>query len=260
MNATDKLKGMTLLIGKKPVEGCLLVAFTLKGQLKTLSLGAPNSVPGSVSRCKAAEGVAHCKLAIDQNGKMVITNLKQENVTYVNGMEVQSKKVGPDSTVELGMDRYAINIGTIVENVAKAIDKVMPPPPKEYSISHLEAVWTDYDTRRTNEQLSEQKKNNLQRLGGILSSCGILFMFFEGMGNLRFVFTGVSVVIALVFFFRGLNTSNSLLMRLKKIDEDFQQKYVCPNPDCRHYLGNKPYHLLRQDKSCPWCKCRYVEK
>ena len=33
--------------------------------------------------------------------------------------------------------------------------------------------------------------------------------------------------------------------------------YVCPNPECRHFLGYQPYKLILQHKKCPWCKSKF---
>ena len=93
----DRLKGKTILIGKEPGQGRLLVSVSGK-----TAVGASNSVPNSVSRCKVAEGVAHAKITVDQSGNMVLTNMKTENVTYVNGSEIASKRILPSNTVELG--------------------------------------------------------------------------------------------------------------------------------------------------------------
>lgn len=263
MGIIDNLKGKTILIGKEPGNGRLFVSVMINGQPKTAAIGEMNSVPNSVSRCKPAENTAHCKIEVDATGNLTVTNLKPQNVTYVNGAEIVSKKVKQDGVIELGKDRYSVNVNTIIETASKIVSSVCPPPPppqKEYSIRHLQRVWEDYDLQRTNEQLAEQKRNNFQKLGGICSSCGILFMFIEGMGYFRFILTGASMVIALIFFIRGMNTSNSLLLKLKEIDADFRKKYVCPNSKCNHFMGNIPYDVLRQNKKCPYCGCEFNEK
>ena len=266
MNVLDILKGRTILVGKEPGNGRLFVSVQIKGQPKTAAIGEMYSVPNSVSRCKPAENTAHCKIEVDATGNIIVTNLKPQNVTYVNGAEIVSKKVKPDGMIELGKDRYSINVNTIIETASKIVkssgvigDDSNVNEKKAYSIKHLEKVWNEYDSARTNEQLAESKRNNIQRLGGICSSCGILFMFIEGMGDLRFILTGFSVLIALVFFLRGMNTSNSLLLRLKELDTEFRKKYICPNKDCKHFVGNIPYDVLRTNKKCPYCGCSYKE-
>ena len=39
----------------------------------------------------------HCKVVTDDKGGYIITNLKPENVTYVNGVQIESKHI-PEKT------------------------------------------------------------------------------------------------------------------------------------------------------------------
>lgn len=87
----ERLKGKTILVGKEPGQGRLLVAVLETG--KAAAIGSPGCVPNSVSRCKPADGVAHVKITIDQSENMVLTNMKPQNVTFINGTEIVSKHV-----------------------------------------------------------------------------------------------------------------------------------------------------------------------
>ena len=148
MAKIDNLKGKTILVGKEPGNGRLFVSVKINGQPKTAAYGEMNSVPNSVSRCKPAENTAHCKIEIDTTGNLIVTNLKPQNVTYVNGAEIVSKRVKPDGMLELGKDRYLVSVSTILETASKIVAKVSPtppPPPEEYSIKHLQKVWDDYN-------------------------------------------------------------------------------------------------------------------
>ena len=113
----ERLKGKTILIGKEPGQGRLLVA--IQGNGKSAAIGAPGSVPACVSRCKPSEGVAHAKITVDQTGNMTITNMKPQNVTFVNGSEIASKRVSSSNTVELGKDRFSINLPVVIETAKK---------------------------------------------------------------------------------------------------------------------------------------------
>ena len=93
MISIENLKGKTILVGKEPGNGRLFVSVKINGQPKTAAIGEMNSVPNSVSRCKPAENTAHCKIEVDATGNLIVTNLKPQNVTYVNGAEIVSKKV-----------------------------------------------------------------------------------------------------------------------------------------------------------------------
>ena len=151
----DVLKEKTIFIGREPEQGRLLIA--IKGIPKIATLGQINSVPNSVSRCKPAEGVAHCQIEVDQASNMTLTNLKAQNVTFVNGAEIMSKHINMASTVALGKDKFGINV-TEVLNTAQKIMMLVERVPSgngcsgggggtgggPYSILHLKNVWDDY--------------------------------------------------------------------------------------------------------------------
>ena len=241
------------VIGKEEGQHRLLVKI---GQ-KAFVVGSPQSVPNTVSRL-------HCSLSVeytdDQNRKVTkikIQNLKPQNITYVDGQEVESKAIKENSHVQLGLDRYNMDLKQVVDGMRKLLPAAPPPPPETFSLLKLKAVWEEYDCAKMELQLAEQKKNNFRGLGGILSGAGILFMFIPSLGIIRYIATGLSVLIGIFFFIRGMNTNSSLTVKLHDLDEEFRKRYVCPNPRCRHFLGQIPYDVLRQTKGCSYCKCRY---
>lgn len=277
----DRLKGKTILIGKEPGQGRLLVS--VMG--KTAAIGSPNSVPGSVSRCKVAEGVAHVKIAIDQSGNMVMTNMKSQNVTYVNGSEIASKRVLPSNTVELGKDHFKINLPVVIETAKKIVNvsggnggqggnggnsgnggKPVSPV-KKFNIKHLEAIYNDYHSKVIERQRKQKKL-------GILASCSMFFTIGGsafaalankmGMGETAQDYLWILPVVGFIVFFI------SMYMRIKdtSIEDadatnlEYTKRFVCPNPDCGKFLGNMPYELMKTQYSmqCPYCKCEYVEK
>ena len=279
----DRLKGKTILIGKEPGQGRLLVSVSGK----TAAVGASNSVPNSVSRCKVAEGVAHAKITVDQSGNMVLTNMKTENVTYVNGSEIASKRILPSNTVELGKDRFKINLPLVIET-AKKLGTISNwngglggnseqgnnsnssgniSSAKKFNIKHLEAIYNDYHSKVIARQ---QKQKKL----GILASCSMFFTIGGsafaalankmGMGETAQDYLWILPVVGFIVFFI------SMYMRIKdtSIEDadatnlEYTKRFVCPNPDCGKFLGNMPYELMKTQYSmqCPYCKCEFVEK
>lgn len=243
------------IIGKEEGQHRLLV----KNGSKAFVLGVPQSVPNTVSR-------SHCSLSVeysdDQERKVIkikLQNLKPQNITYVNGQEVESKIIKENSHVQLGFDKFDMDLKQVIDGMRKFLLVAPPPFEETFSLLKLKKVWEQYDSAKMKLQLSEQKKNNLRGLGGILSGAGILFMFIPSLGIIRYIATGLSVLIGIVFFIRGMNTNSSLTVKLHDLDEDFRKKYVCPNPSCRHFLGQIPYDVLRQNKGCGYCKCKYKE-
>ncbi|MDE6559848.1 MAG: hypothetical protein K2K75_00545 [Muribaculaceae bacterium] len=269
----DNLKGKTILIGKEPGQGRLLVAIQETG--KCCAIGAPGSVPACVSRCKPAEGSAHAKIAVGYDGCLTLTNMKAQNVTFVNGSEIAFKRISLSNSVELGKDHYSINVPAIIESAGKIASLQMQkdvkpnpqshpqpnPQPSEkkiYNISHLEHVWNDLQAKKKEIQ-AKQKKINLVRSGcGVFTMCAMpcIFLF----GPIGYVLTGIGIL-GNVYSFVGLKNDDTAEV-VEKLNEDFQDRYVCPNPDCNKFLGNMSYRLLKKQYSmhCPYCKSEFVEK
>lgn len=254
----DKLKGKTILIGKEPGQGRLLIAIQENG--KNAAIGAPGSVPSCVSRCKLAEGVAHAKITVDQSGNMILTNMKSQNLTFVNGSEIASKRVSLTNLVELGKDRFGISLPVVIETAKKLVDIVPPPstPANKFNISHLEHVWTNLQTKRKEIQ-AKQKRINLVRSGcGIFTMCAMpcIFLF----GPVGYALTGIGIL-GNIYSFVGLKNDETSDV-IEQLNEEFQDRYVCPNPECNKFLGNISYKLLKKQYSmhCPYCKSEFVEK
>jgi len=253
----DSLKGRTILIGKEPGQGRLLL--TIVGTGKTIALGSAGSVPNSVSRCKVAEGVAHCKIVVGMDGSMTITNMKPQNVTYVDGIEIVSKRITTSSQVALGMDRYQINVATLIQALGKITP---PPPPPPLGIAHLEKIWDDYYA----QTLEIARHRNTLALW-----TRVPMLFTMGSGALValannqdwpkeiFTLTTIMTIIGFVIMLYGFwkSYTDDSVKQSEAIKEDFEQHYVCPNHECRHFLGYKKYSLLKQDKACPYCKSKF---
>ena len=265
----ERLKGKTILIGKEPGQGRLLVA--IQGNGKSAAIGAPGSVPACVSRCKPSEGVAHAKITVDQTGNMTITNMKPQNVTFVNGSEIASKRVSSSNTVELGKDRFSINLPVVIETAKKIVTVVgqQPPQPptnptKKFNISHLKRVWDTYEKeidRIAQQQQETGKKRMLPIMVGSLSGVASPILATLVAVNTLYITVPVAAISFGLYFINYKKKDTSYEER-KEATERFTDEYVCPNPDCNKFLGNISYKLLKKQYSmhCPYCKSEYVEK
>ena len=263
MNNIEILKGKTILVGKEPSNGRLTVSVKINGQFYPTTIGEINSVPNSVSRYKHSESIAHCKFEVDNSGNITVTNLKSQNVTYANGIEIHSKKVKQNGNVELGKDRFSVSISTIIETAIMIVNKVLPPPPsvEEYSIRHLKKVWDEY-----NGKMREIKIR--QRNIGLLSSIPMAFSMLGGLiagvapeiRQYALILTGIALLIMVVGFYKKFTDKS--IEEMEENTEEFQKKYICPNKKkpCNHFLGMVPYNILRQNTKCPYCGCLFNEK
>lgn len=257
----DNLKGKTILLGKEPGQGRLCVAVCGKVAM----LGQPGSVPGCVSRYLHGQNMAHARIDIDADGKMTITNMKPANVTYVDDMEIMSKRITTTSRVTLGKERYVVDLGAVLAAAEKIVKVAEPAPPKEFDISHLSNVWKDY-----HEKILAIRKNQ-QRLG-LMSSAGMLFTLGGGAltalgGQLGFgsavqaLMPFLTVIGAGVFIASFvLRSRDKSIIKTEEATEAFQEHYV--SPCCKKFLGNYSYKLMKKQygMQCPFCKSKFIEK
>ncbi len=250
----DRLKNKTILIGKEPNQGRLLLSININGQNKLTALGEPGSVPNCVSRCKPAEGVAHCKITIDGNGSLTLVNLKPQNTTYVNGSEILSKRISAGADVTLGKDRYPIDITRILDSAKKVVEISQPAQPaKPLSIKHLEKVWLNYE--RTTEEIAiqVQKKGKRRMLPMVIGSASGLVapLLAAVLGTSTLYVTAPISIISFIIYFKVYNEKDTSIEERKAAQNKLIDNYVCPK--CKHYLGQQPYKVLRQNSKCPYC-------
>ena len=88
---------MEIIIGRDEETSKLSVAI---GQQRGV-VGKQSSVPKSVSR-------QHCSITINANNTFELKNLKAQNVTYVNGIPIERKRVTENDVIELGEDHFLL--------------------------------------------------------------------------------------------------------------------------------------------------------
>ena len=236
---------MEIIIGREPVNNRLALS---SGALKT-TIGDKNSVPHSVSR-------THCKIDVDDAGTIILTNLKDENITCVGDVEIQTKRVKDTDSLFLGPDKYEVAVADILEAIKKAEKDARPL--QTYSLAPLEAIWDEYEKDLLNMQIAQAKKANRQRLQGILSLSGTFCAFIEQLSVFRFVVLFLALVCAVFFFWQENKTGSLFAVKKNERDKKFQRDYVCPNPECGCFKGNTPFVSLKNSKSCPVCSCKYT--
>lgn len=239
---------MELVLGRE--SGASRLHIVVNG--KDCFYGAAGSVPRSVSR-------QHCKLIVDDSGNYTIVNLKPENVTYVNGLPVASKRFQPKTDqVELGADRYQLAVPVILK--ALLGDK---EPPKTYSIAHLEKVWDEYHDTKLDMQIKEKKTAAIRSVTGVFSMAAVACGFIPGIAELtalRVLLYAVGLLLAVYFFVKLYRSSSEQPKFMDALDKKFRRNYVCPNPDCKQFMGYQPYEELRRKTTCPCCRSKLTDK
>lgn len=199
--------------------------------------GQLNSVPMDVSR-------HHISLQPAGNGKWQIKNLNERNVTFVNGIAIESKTISERDKIELGNSHYLFSWAALQEPKEETID-----------IRSLKRIWDDYQQEDT--AIRNRQKNN-----GLLASIPLGFSMLGGIiagvapeiREVALVFTGIAFLLFIYGLYRRSQDNSTI--ELKRLQEDFDQKWVCPK--CKRPLTCfRSYTILSQNDACPFCKTKF---
>lgn len=211
---------------------------------KTSYFGQPGSVPKSVSR-------KHCQVKVMEDMSISIEDVTSNNFMYINGVDCKKKNhIKITDTVELGPDHYRLDL----ESIVKAFSSK-----QEWHIGHLKGVYDAYQTEKTKMQVQQGKMNAASMLPGMISMISMLLMIVWDSTTPRLVLGTVAVIGMLFFFIYRNRSATSNPQKTKQLEDDFREHYRCPNPTCSHFLGTTPYKELLKNKSCPYCKGKFVE-
>ena len=126
-----------------------------------------------------------------------------------------------------------------------------------YSIAPLLDVWDEYENARLQMQIDAQKFSTITSITGILMPMGMVAALIPGMEHLRFVFIGISLLFAIVFFVIRWKKSNTGPLKQKELTDNFKRSYVCPNPKCKRGLAGYSSDELVKLVCCPHCKVKF---
>ena len=199
--------------------------------------GKADSVPMDVSR-------HHISLQPAGEGKWVVKNLNEQNVTFVNGIAVENKTISESDKIELGNSHYLLNWDALIEPKEETVD-----------IRPLKKIWSEYDEKKFDSQIAERKFNAARSATGIITMLAIACSIILGHGPIYIILYALAIGISLSFTYLAYKKSTDVPRQQRELDKRFQQTYVCPK--CGHFMGKKDYEILSQDDACPYCKTRY---
>ena len=226
---------MELIIGRDATTSQLRI--TMGQQSK--AFGAMGSVPMTVSR-------QHCSLNILSDGSYKITNLKPQNVTFVNGVEVMAKTITDKDRIELGPSKFQVSWDWIKSFIPQMVD-----------FRPLKSVWEEYDEHKLDQQIADRKFNSLRGVTGLITMGAIALSIIFPEFRETPLYIGLyllGILITVGFTIKAYQDSSKGPMKQKKLTEGFQQHYVCPH--CHHFLGFQSYEVLMQNETCPYCKAK----
>lgn len=199
--------------------------------------GQPGSVPMDVSR-------HHVSLEHVGAGKWKIKNLNERNVTFVNGIAVESKTISESDKVELGKSHYLLQWASVQEPKVETVD-----------IRPLKKVWDEYKTKTSELNMAAQKFNIARSATGIVTMLAIACGFIVGHGPVYILFYGIAIAISLCFLYKAWTDVSRIQERRDEYQEEFDSRWVCPK--CGRPIQARNYIVLSKLDSCPYCKSKY---
>ena len=199
--------------------------------------GQKGSVPMDVSR-------HHVSLQPTGNGKWIVKNLNERNVTFVNGLSIESKTISEADKIELGNSHYLLNWDALSEPKEETID-----------IRPLKKVWDDYKTKTAELNMAAQKFNIARSATGIITMLAIACGFVIGHGPIYILFYGIAIALSLCFLYKAWTDVSKVQGRRDEYQEEFDSKWVCPK--CGHPLNAKNYIVLSKLDGCQYCKTKF---
>lgn len=199
--------------------------------------GQPGSVPMDVSR-------HHLSLQPIDEGKWKIKNLNEQNVTFVNGIAIESKNISENDKVELGNSHYLLNWEALSEPKEETVD-----------IRPLKIIWKEYDEKKFDSQIAERKFNAARSATGIITMLAIACSIILGHGPIYIILYALAIGISLAFTYLAYKKSTEVPKQQRELTKRFQQTYICPK--CGHFMGFQDYDILVQSDACPYCKTKY---
>ena len=203
----------------------------------TKHYGQPGSVPMDVSR-------HHLSLQPIYEGKWKIKNLNEQNVTFVNGIAIESKNISENDKVELGNSHYLLNWEALSEPKEETVD-----------IRPLKIIWKEYDEKKFDSQIAERKFNAARSATGIITMLAIACSIILGHGPIYIILYALAIGISLAFTYLAYKKSTEVPKQQRELTKRFQQTYICPK--CGHFMGFQDYDILVQSDACPYCKTKY---
>jgi hypothetical protein len=191
----------------------------------------------------------HAKLSLYTDFLGLLEDLDSSYGTQVNNQRIEKKLVTPTSKVVLGTV-VPLDMQPLFDAVKpKPKPKLTPPPlpfyamgsgaaPKSASYSQefkrLEFHFDKYMQAKKDVQTDKTK-----------TWIRIALMFVPGYGMQL-------AALADAYMFNPVE-------KMHVLDEAFKRDYICPNPDCQHFLGYAPYADLLFQKQCRYCRSKWVD-
>lgn len=201
--------------------------------------GQSGSVPMDVSR-------QHFSLSPAGTGRWLIKNLNAQNVTFVNGVAVESKTISEGDKVEIGNSHYLFQWQAIQEPKVETVD-----------IRPLKKVWDKYEKENLELDIAERKFNAARSATGIITMLAIACSVTLGHTPIYIALYVLAIGISVILTVQAYNKSTEVPQLRKEIKKIFESNYKCPK--CGHFMGYQGYDIMTQNDACPYCKTKFIK-
>jgi len=198
----------------------------------------------------------HAEVELRNATTMYVRDTNSKYGTYVNRRRIISKIVGLDDVITFGHTSFSGK--ELILECQKVIleDKVH----WENEFNKLQSDFKKYKSKKKQLKNRHNVKLGITRVVvfALFFMCFSYVFKFVGIDPTfrTVVIIGASMAAALV---AGLFVSQEKLKEsLHKLDEDFDDILVCPNPQCRLKLRSKSFMYWRKKRKCPKCQANWV--
>jgi len=189
---------------------------------------------------------------------MKLTNQKSNNVTWVNGMAIESCNVTTRDRVELGGSHYPLDWVA----VTTLLDTMKKETPRELDIRLLENVWKKYKRDSDALQYSQMMTNVLRGGLPILTIGGVAagYMMNKGgsrmvSGQMKYLYV-VALLLMVVCFVKSFLDARRIPKKREELNKKMLHDYSCPH--CHYFFGYQPYDVIKANlDACPKCKSKF---
>lgn len=228
---------MTFTIGREPASSQLNIVC---GNARK-AIGNTGSVPQSVSR-------QHLELTQQSDGTFLLRNIKPQNITFVDGREVEQTTVKRGQCIELGGERYLFPWKEFLALL-----------PKEADISHLRLVWDEYQEAIKVLNNQQTRLNALKGFTPLISMAAMLMGFIGPRGPLFISLYVLAFAVSAYFAVISYINASKIPAQKEALQTAFEQKYVCP--ECGYYFGAIKFELFPMHMpKCPHCHTTFITK
>lgn len=201
----------------------------------------------------------HALIYQDESGNLFIKDLDSTNGTFVNNIQILEAKICASDIITLGGkndEAYRLPLNNLIVTKFKPTDREF-----DERMNHLKDIYLEYNNKA--DEL-ESTRYYISFLRGAPLILAFLFRYTSPKANIQSSSSSlfdeplsIALLILIIVLLIGINIWTTAYHKKsrkaqKKLREEFQIKYKCPN--CRTRLETFSWSFIEDAKECPCCK------